>query len=778
MESDDQTTGATAPRKPYDVGFLFVHGIGTQQRGQTLAECTTPLVRWLTLRCAAASSVRAASDVPGYPENPEGVDSSDVREAQRALERATWDDVGGTVRARDGQPALETPLAFRADVRDVESGSSSGAGSPAHATLALLAADRHGRVATERWLMAESWWAASFAAPGFSELARWGLGVLPWIVGSHCAAQVRRRFQEPLPALEGKHLVAFATAVWSRASALGGLVLGMVLSAVLLPVLVLFLLVGAIPVPSLRKALLTVQLKVAAILGDCYVLLARPVESASIVSQVRRDLSWLAAQCSEVVIVAHSQGGAVAHLALRTAVPGELKLLFTFGSGLRKLEEARALGSDGSSFALSGVVTSIAMLLLVAMVVLWAGATLEGAPQSPASVVVALGWIAVTGAVCLAGVRDHLRGFRLPELTRWIAHVRRQPWRWRDCYASGDPVSNGAVLRPAKRVTREVCNRRSMLEDHTTYWENLDEFVSTLFEEVSDARSLDAAKGPNPFLRLRVDAETRQEIAAHRRWRATIGRTIQWTAVVGLLGVATVTAPAMIEMARWLWVRGSELLPRELGMAVTPPPRHVVDWTAVGWLLLLVLPYRLVRGFWLSWDRSESTEALRESGGRVGSGGEGVVMTAWWFLAILSVGIWTGASPSIWTWFATLAVVVVLFVLEPKRPGSRRGRDRRGDAAASAPPRLGMRSSVESLITFGVSLFAAAALPFGVGLSVWEGFTALVQWFAGGSLWGFEPTRVSSGLVGVAAVVVTGIVVVVVTTLAKRPTSGPPRVGA
>jgi len=728
----DQTANPPAAGKPFDLGFLFVHGIGTQQRGQTLAECATPLVQWLKLRCHAA---------------PEASEPSDLRRAQRALERAMWDGVSTGLPTREAdnpQVGQEPPLAFRADVRDVESANPSNAASPAHATLTLLAADRHGRVSAERWLLAESWWAASFAAPGFGDLARWGVGVLPWIVGSHCAAQVRRRFRTPLPAVQGKNLVAFASGLWSRASAVGGLVLGMVMSAVLLPLLAIFLLLGAIPVPSLRKALLGLQLKVAAILGDCYVLLARPVESASIVSQVRRDLGWLADRCSEVIIVAHSQGGAVAHLALRTTVPSELRLLFTFGSGLRKLEEARELESSGSSFALSGTVTSIAMLLLLVMVGLWGGASLEGAPQRPASVAAALGWIALTGAVCRAGIRDHLRGFRLPELMRWIAHVHRQPWRWRDCYASGDPVPNGAVLGRARRVTHEVCNRRSMLDDHTTYWTNLDEFVSTLFEEVSDARRHDDGRKRDLFSRLRVGAEARQAIAAHRRWRASIGRMIQWTALIGLLGVVTVTLPALVEMVRWLWIRGSEWLPRELGMAVANPPHHIVDWTALGWLLLIFLPYRAVRGFWLAWDRSESTEALLGSRMRAGSGGEGLVMTAWWFLALLTAGIWTGAYPAFWIWIVTLIPIVVLFVMEPNRAGRRQGHGHVEDSAASTAPRLGMISSVETLITRGMGLFAAAALPFGAGVSAWESFRALVKWLAAGSLWGFEPDRVSS----------------------------------
>ena len=84
-------------------------------------------------------------------------------------------------------------------------------------------------------------------------------------------------------------------------------------SMALVAVMVVVLLaLGAIPIPKLRSALLRLQLQMAATLGDCYVLLERPIEAASIVSGVRRDLRWLSARCSEVVVVAHSQGGAIA----------------------------------------------------------------------------------------------------------------------------------------------------------------------------------------------------------------------------------------------------------------------------------------------------------------------------------------------------------------------------------------------------------------------------------------------------------------------------------
>jgi hypothetical protein len=710
----DQAGRSPADRKPFDLGFLFVHGIGTQQRGQTLAEFATPLVHWLKLRCDAASDISTPSDLTRV----------------RALKRAGWDTFSRTT-APAVDSAAEAPTTFRVEVRDVQSTSPSDSSAPAHATLTLVAADRQCRTTTEQWLMAESWWAASFGVPSFRNLARWGLGVLPWIVGSHCAAQVRRRFREPLPTFGMDTSLAYASGVWGRASAVGGLVSGIVISSLLQPLLAVFLLLSAVPIPTLRKALLGLQLRIAAVLGDCYVLLERPVESASIVSQVRRDLRWLATRCSEVVVVAHSQGGAAAHLALRTDVPGELRLLFTFGSGLRKLEEARGLAARGSSFAFSAAITAIAMLLLLAMVALWVGAWLAGASQRPASVVTAIIWIVLTGAVCAFGIRDHLRGISLPELVSWIAHVGRQPWRWRDCYASGDPVPNGVVLRRAKRLTHEVCNRNSMVDDHTTYWANLDEFVSTLFDEVADARRSDG-KSRDPLSFLRVSARARDAIAAHRRWRAFIGRTIHWTALAGAVGVIRLTSPALSNLIQWAWIRGTEWLPRELGMTAANPPEFAIDWTAIGWFALIVVPYAVVRGVWLSWDQSEMSAALLGSRAHVSRDAPISTVTGLWFLALLSAGVWLEELPSFWIWMATLGGLMVIFLMEPSKPkvSEEPGHGNAGGSAPRRARRFTMTSGVETLLTRATGLFSAATFPFLVGLLMWQVFSWLVDWLA------------------------------------------------
>ena len=71
------------------------------------------------------------------------------------------------------------------------------------------------------------------------------------------------------------------------------LLLSLWLSPLLLIALVVLLGVWLLPIPSVREALLKLQLWIASTLGDSYVLVSRPIEAASILGQVRRDTSWL-----------------------------------------------------------------------------------------------------------------------------------------------------------------------------------------------------------------------------------------------------------------------------------------------------------------------------------------------------------------------------------------------------------------------------------------------------------------------------------------------------
>jgi hypothetical protein len=579
--------------------------------------------------------------------------------------------------------------------------------------------------------------------------------VLPWIVGSHFGAQIQRRLHERPPfSLESvsgtqtginHHVWTITLWTWRLMAAIGGFGLGLLSTLVTMPILALFLVVGLVPIPSVRSALQHIQLRMAATVGDSFVLLARPIEAASIVSAVKRDLRWMALKCSEVVVVAHSQGGAVAHLALRGTVPGELKLLFTFGSGLRKLEEARELMRN-RSFGLSGVATSIALFMLLLCTALVFVAIVDREPQSAASIVVMLAYGVIAAAFLVAGIRDHLRGIPLPELERWIDWLDAKKLRWRDCYASGDPVPNGIVTAAAKDRTVEVCNRSSMLSDHTSYWHNLDEFVSTLYEEIGQARS----KDPLPLLRIEKPLVPR--IARRRRWRVAVGRCIDWIAAVGVLAVLAHRWSACEAFLAWAWSRtGAPIFESVLGISSNDSPGYSIDSVTVGLLALMVTAFLVVRGLWNAWDQND----MRRSLGLQSTGDETKVLVALWFLTIITVHVvryTTDLSP--WLWALAFVPSMIFIVLKPAVFDRTRKQSSDGQTAPSEEVRSAGSdtTSVGTLASTIIGLGMAAALPYSLGLAAWDALSWLIEhiWPA----WGSVLENIPSEAVGGVAVLV------------------------
>jgi hypothetical protein len=735
------------PPKEFDVGVLFVHGIGTQRRGQTLAESGGPLFRWLRDRCEGLARRQLPSDRA----------AEELRRWRQRLQDAEW-SLAGTPGV--APPSVVTPgstadsdaLLRRVVLHDTQFHDPGDAAAPAHARMTILSLERDERVTGDRWLLGESWWADAFASPTYAELARWGIGILPWIVGSHFAAQVERRYRERPPrplhtaGQDGKtasdrDIWAISLWLWRLVAAIGGLGVGLLSTALTIPLLLVVLAVGALPIPMVRRALLALQLKMAATLGDCYVLLARPIEAASIVSQIRRDMVWMAARCSEVVIVAHSQGGAVAHLALRGTNPDELKLLFTFGSGLRKLEEARELMKSGRSFALSALLTAIALVVILLCTSLLASLAFADVQARALSVLLVVLFEIGAVALLIAGLRDHFRGIPLADLDRWIERMRLRGPRWVDCFASADPVPNGTIAADAEGLSREVCNASSMVADHTSYWTNVDEFLSVLYGEIAASR----ARDPLPDLRL-GDTALRQ-IARRRRWRVAIGRTIQWVGAAGLLAVVTRHWPAWQTVPVWGWARGGAWLSDVFALQPAPARSFALDWPALGFLVLLLVPYWIVRRVWRSANESEMQEAL----GLELRGPFGPTIGALWLLALLVSGLSLGQFPPLWLFFLLLLATMVFIINEP-----RDGTHARGDGAtmpSTEPAAAPQTSGAEHLVSAVIGVGMIAAAPFSMVLSLWEGVIWLTGRLAGGTILGFNPAEIPSIAAGAVAAV-------------------------
>lgn len=278
------------------VGVLFVHGIGQQAQSSCLREFSEPITSWLEdwhLNNAGGRLVRLNDSALSYG------------------------DQLGTV--------------------------------PAHFAL-TVPGDSAAKTAT--WIFAEGWWAARLDPPGFVAMLGWVLHI-----GRTIAVQLAVAAIGHLPNV-WRH-VAFG----GRNS--GSLVqrleaaLGIVIESVSLILLVFGYVFGAligylllwplfliahVPLAQVQQFVLLRLLRPLLVdyVGDFRVYVGDPVQGVHIRHGVERSLNWLATQCDDIVVVAHSQGAVVAYdtLVAQEAVGvAKVRKLITMGGALNKAWE-------------------------------------------------------------------------------------------------------------------------------------------------------------------------------------------------------------------------------------------------------------------------------------------------------------------------------------------------------------------------------------------------------------------------------------------------------
>lgn len=225
--------------KEYALGVLLVHGIGTQPCGDTL-------VRWgdilLKTICSATRN-----------------------RVQTQVGRA----------GRDGKGTYDAPMT--AEVR-LQSSSES-----------------------EKWLLAEGWWADVFLPPNYQELVSWSVRALPWAFAIHIA---QRFWNAPKHKRRARKFVYNAFAILQLLAVLA-------LAPICVLLLVLTLALGLLPIPQLRSLILAAQGTLVSTVGDCLAFVESPVRAALIRTRILNRLNWLKQRCERTIIIAHSQGAAI-----------------------------------------------------------------------------------------------------------------------------------------------------------------------------------------------------------------------------------------------------------------------------------------------------------------------------------------------------------------------------------------------------------------------------------------------------------------------------------
>lgn len=604
------------PEAKAPLGILFVHGIGAQRKGETLASFGGALYRWLDL----------AKDRAG--------------------------DGAATVRLADARLVVpEDPAA------------------PAHARMTLNSGEKD--AADVEWLLAESWWAESFGSPSFKDLAEWGLGIIPWTIGSHFGAHVQAVWSD-----RGKSNRRIDQIAWGLrfARSILGLVASLFLSLVALAAFAVMLVVALVPVTSLRRWLGGVQRALAASLGDSYTLIVRPLEGASIVGQVRRDLEWLSTRCETLVVVAHSQGAAVSFQALDGTRPANLALLFTFGSGLRKLLELKEIVSHGRRFKRAAALTLLGAVLtplfatgLVRLVIVG-----QSDVSDPWFVPMLLAEGIVSAGLLLFGLFDFVQGFGKDVTLKAAETLAHTGVRWVDCYSAADPVPNGPTFgvetqMPAEaagapaQFSIEACNQRSVIADHTFYWSNLDEFVSLFVAALQYAggRGVPVSAADGTWLAV---------IRRRRWWRVNFLLAIRWAAGAAIVATLIRNYADWSKAAQWTLVSGGRWLSEAVGLAIPVAAQARPDLAFVtGISILIGVTYMAARLAWRRWDAIEQRDLVGHFNPK---GGEIALAMALAAQAALVTGIAFGSStPALGVWVAMLVGLPMLHgITKPKLP--------------------------------------------------------------------------------------------------------------
>jgi len=563
--------------RAYDVGVLLVHGIGEQQKGETLLEAGHALVEVLRkrLKWLPPSGKRATQLAPQV--ELESIQLHRDNASEPAQAEIRLDNIGHL-----------RPIGYPFSPQS-----------------------------TSRWLIAESWWAECFPPPSYSSVFGWVVKILPGTIVTHFDRRLRRTFFEinnpdnlQAPGIKYLRLVRDLVLLALAAIVVPPLLCGLTAA----------LLVGFLPIPFAETIARAIQRILATIVGDSYALLGNPLLGSAIVDTVRQHIRRLGDRCQRVVVIAHSQGGAIAHAAVRKDPLIDCEVLITYGSGLHKLTLVEQLSSGRTSLLWLAVfslfiASSIVITLLVSWTWLgiWLLASLGFFVAGCASLVL---WFHTGGREFSREKQSDLD--RVLFERKFELHNERVGWF--DVYSSDDPVPNGPLLDeyspPYSRLrTHVTCNLGSMLFDHTSYWQNHDDFVSRiarmlLFRAFIDVEHLD------------VDDHDRQLVATdRRRWRVAWRRAGGWVAMVATLSVA-----------RRLWSepplvaeRGHEWLGRavrELPILGTwlAPPGTVAFHSPAGVLLFLVffaaLSWILLRR-WQAWNQHEEEDFFEKNAYRL-----------------------------------------------------------------------------------------------------------------------------------------------------------------
>ncbi|MGY8708731.1 hypothetical protein RAD16_23590 [Bradyrhizobium sp. 18BD] len=502
---------------PAEVGILLVHGIGTQNRGETLVTYGEPLFK----------TIKGGVELPGS-EVVEGPDPK-TREKTSEDESPASSPKVGRVRLLD---SFLSPLINDVPNRLV----------PPHVQLSITNSDDPGEVPI-KWVMAECHWATSFPAPNARKVTLWIMRVLPWV----CVTFVSRRLQIAIKATRSALAAPGSRPLEIARLGAGGLLPALCLPLIT-PLVVIFelclaglLIVQLVPLKIVQDIVVRINAAISSVLGDSFIFTSSAFRQQAVVSKLLRDIDWLETtfECKRIVVMAHSQGAAIAYLALRQRELSSVKLLITFGAGILKLHQ---LSGEEGGYRTMGLsipifVSGVMMLLL--------GYNLLSEPGWFETFLAGFAALAYLVMAAFFASSDYSA-----EILDASDDLARKNIKWVDIFATLDPVPNGPIfITPNENIESiEVCNSSSLIGDHTSYDLNRDVFFPYVVSAI--ARSVETNVSLNP-----LDPAKLSLFQAGRRVRISSEKLDHLLLLLALAGVLF-HREAVIAAGDWLsgWI--------------------------------------------------------------------------------------------------------------------------------------------------------------------------------------------------------------------------------
>lgn len=578
------------------LGVLCVHGIGSQKQGETLDSWGGGIVKWLQ----------------------------------------DW------LAARGGEVAIQRAALRENQLHD---------GTPAHTRLQLRQAAKTGSKSSE-WIIAESWWAENFYSPSFGTLAAWMVTSGSWIIISHISnlllsqvRQIRNKFSRAVHEQRAPGWIRWPVYVVGTVLGIASIPFAALLAFLLVSfvqlIVVILVIFSLIPIPSLRSALKDLLVTLQGVLGDSFVFTSNPLARTSVLNQVQDDLRWLEQRCESVVVLAHSQGAAVAYHALAGYRSDKVRRLITFGSGLLKLSELQATSKFRGLMSLMKYAVLLIPLYVICAPSFWHAFREELAnlawvpwhmhvPDLAHFAPVFLMYLPIL--ILFAFVDSVLRSDEYRDkLKTQLADLSFQHFKWLDIFATHDPVPGGSMFeeqRLPRFETRRVSNRMSMLADHTSYWENIDEFVAVVVCELNAVAGFGLFQR-NDYRRLVHTLRSRRSRVRCLWWchlivflSILIPIFLKWSRVMEFGRVQITPHLPKAALEKWMsWMNATGVQDLTEHGWVTPGlilQNFAYATLGVGVVAVLAgFWYFLMYRVWRSWNRSAIADSL-------GSGPEGI----------------------------------------------------------------------------------------------------------------------------------------------------------